>query len=187
MWANRKESIRIVLMLSFGLFFWTACTPAAPEPTATLAPTNTPSPLPTSTQTLTPSLTNTSTPSATYTNTPILETSTPTLSPTPRITNTPRPTNIPRTEWNGIPIMPGAFNGDDGGSIYSFNVDADIETIQNYYQSAMPQAGWNLFATGEGNSGSGIMLMFDKGGQFAFISVAILPGTSVPLVILTIS
>ena len=97
----------------------------------------------------------TPTPTSTSTPTP-LPTSTLTLTPMP--TNTPMPTDTPTSipDWNGIPIMPGATNGQDlGGSLlhglggtiltterYQFTTTASETDIVTYYEQKMAKLGW---------------------------------------------
>ena len=70
------------------------------------------------------------------------------------------PEGAPLSEWNGIPIMPGATVGQEynEGLVYSFKVNASVEDAVAYYKDELVKLGWNssfdLPIEGEG----GIML-----------------------------
>jgi hypothetical protein len=141
----------------------TACTAFAPKPTETPTPTVTSSPTPTST----PEPTLTPTPTATPTLTPAPP------SATPDIPFLPMPSGTPMAEWDGIPIMPGAIAGEGDEAGYYFTVDASVDEVQEFYETEMPQAGWELLAAGEGGSNGAVMLIFIKGSTP--MPVAIMP------------
>lgn len=151
-----------------------SCNVIAPQPTQT----------PTSTDTPPPTATNTPVPTATPTDTPVpptpTRTPTPTKTPTrtsppptktPSNSDLPLPSGTPLSEWQEIPIMPGAIAGDwVTGSGYKFTIDASFDQIQNYYVKELGKRGWGLFATGEGNPKSK-MLMFMKKTTMVVISI----------------
>ena len=115
-----------------------------------------PTPTPTQTATLIPTNTFTPTPTATPTNTP--QPPTETSDPISALL----PTGLPEEEWKGIPIMPGAINGGEDKDSYRFTIKATVEEVQAYYQKELAKLGWNLMATGAGDTGS-VMLIFNNG------------------------
>jgi len=69
------------------------------------------------------------------------------------------PEGTPLSEWNGVPIMPGATTGQEfNEGTYSFKVNASVEDAVAYYKDELVKLGWNstfdLPVEGEG----GIML-----------------------------
>ena len=114
------------------------------------------------------------TPTSTVTLTP---TQVPTLTSTPTIepTSTPRPPTetpdtfssllpigAPDSMWKGIPIMPGAINGESDGDSYRFTTKASVEEVQAYYEKELGRLGWRLMAAGSGDTGA-LMLIFNNG------------------------
>lgn len=142
------------------------------EPTETRTVTITASPtettIPTSTQTYTPEPTDTPVPTKTSTSTPTF--------PPPTATETeagfllPMPSNDPVMEWEGIPVKPDAIAGDEDNGSYYYTVENTVEDVQLYYEQEMGKYGWSLFAVGQGNNDS-LMLMFQKGAELVTISV----------------
>jgi hypothetical protein len=66
------------------------------------------------------------------------------------------PEGQPASEWNGIPIMPGAIAGEGDEESYVFTIKATPQQVQAYYQLELGKLGWQPFATGDGDS----VLMF---------------------------
>ena len=109
------------------------------------------------------------------------ETSLPTSTFTPETTITPKSTEIttadvlptpsekPLSEWEGIPIMPNAIAGDGDSNSYYFTVKSSPDDVQNFYEPAMAQLGWDLFASGQGTT-EALMLFFMKDTATAGIS-----------------
>ena len=69
------------------------------------------------------------------------------------------PEGAPLSEWNGIPIMPGATVGQEFNEYtYSFKINSSVEDAVAYYKGELVKLGWNasfdLPVEGEG----GIML-----------------------------
>jgi len=143
---------KLILILSF--LFVSACSTIAPVPTST----NTALP----TETITP--TSTSTPTPTETALPVTE--------TPDALVSLVPIGTPDTQWNDIPIMPGALAGEGEASGYRFTIKAARDEIQAYYESELEKLGWQKFASGESPGGS--FLMFFAGPQGS-LSISILP------------
>ncbi len=80
-------------------------------------------------------------------------TAVPTLTATHTPTSTPLPpTETPATasEWNGIPIMPGALAGDGDEEGYVFTIKATPQQIQEYYELEIGKLGWQSSAEGDG-------------------------------------
>ena len=101
----------------------------------------------------------------------------PTLSPTETAKIIARlvPTGQPASDWNGIPIMPGALAGEEKDGIYRFTTSASREEIQEFYTREMSQRGWELSGTKEGNVGA-ILLIFSTDEDT--VSISILPDQS---------
>lgn len=159
--------LRIAVLLCVFPITLTACAGIAPQPTQTPLPTASATSLPTATVT----------PTATATQTPE-----PSSTPTPKPTSTrlpptetadvalPAPQGTPATDWNGIPIMPGALAGEGNSSSYSFIIKASNEQVSQYYTAEMAKLGWQLFATGD-KGGQTMMIIFLKGVTTATIAL----------------
>lgn len=148
-------SRNLALLLALSLFV-ASCSTFAPAPTAT----------PTSTATLIP--TDTPVPTATSTSTP---TPKPTLTATLDVVKSLLPSGTPVSEWNGVPIMPGAIAGEVGAEGYTFSIQADTETIQEFYERELARRGFALFVTGKGAEKNIKLLMFMKGSEIITISI----------------
>lgn len=66
-------------------------------------------------------------------------TAAPTLPPLPR---SPTPDTRPASEWNGIPIMPGAIAGEGDEEGYVFTIKAPPQQVRDYYQLELGKLGW---------------------------------------------
>ena len=150
-----KAMLLLVMFISLA-----SCNAFAPKPTATPTPTHTSLPTSTSTATITPEPTNTPT------RTPVPATE------TPSIPVLPMPSGEPASEWNGIPVMPGAIAGEGDDKGYSFTIKASPDEIQEFYETELAKLGWTLLGTGQGST-EAIMLIFMKGTSTC--SVSILP------------
>ncbi len=113
---------------------------------------------PTSTSTPEPTLTSTAT------NTPVIPTATKTRQPS----QTSTPTDI--TEWNGIPIMEGAYDVEIEDGDLTFWSTRPVEEIEDYYIQLLQQLGWVPFATGTSASGPSLY-MFQKDGTMITFTV----------------
>jgi len=71
---------------------------------------------------------------------------TPTSTPLPP---TATPEGQPASEWNGIPIMPGAISGEGDDESYVFTIKATPQQIEEYYELELGKLGWQPFAQGE--------------------------------------
>ena len=73
------------------------------------------------------------------------------------------------TYWNGIPIIPGAENGQEYLGDYKFTTNASATAIKEYYQQEMAKLGWELRP--ELMVKIPTDLAFNKGSTFAFILI----------------
>lgn len=114
------------------------------------------------------------TPTTTSTAT-LMPTNTLTLTHTPPPTDTPQPptetpdtflsllpSGAPDEQWKGIPIMPGAINGESDSDSYKFTTEASVQEVQAYYEKELAKLGWDLMAAGTGDTSS-VMLVFNNG------------------------
>ncbi|HEX6271268.1 MAG TPA: hypothetical protein VFZ43_13605 [Anaerolineales bacterium] len=94
-----------------------ACSGLA-QPTGTSVPLSTVTPLPTPTQVL--------------------------LLPTgiPDAISTMIPEDGATSEWNDIPIMPGAIAGEGDEESYVFTIEATAQQVQDYYELELGKLGW---------------------------------------------
>jgi hypothetical protein len=108
------------------------------------------------TPTAVPTLTFTAIPTRTATRAP---TSTP-LPPTetPDAVAELAPEGEPDSEWDGIPIMPGAIAGEGDEEGYVFTIKATPQQVQEYYETELAKLGWQPFAQGDGEAS--LMLIF---------------------------
>ena len=59
------------------------------------------------------------------------------------------PQGQPASEWNGIPIMPGAIVGEGDLESYVFSVRATPEKIKEFYRAELSKLGWQRLDTGD--------------------------------------
>jgi hypothetical protein len=116
-----------------------------------------------------------------HTFTPVPPTSTfsPTETQTPNPTSTtipptateagftlPLPSGDPLTNWNNIPIMPSAINGEELDlEAYAFTVVASMEEIQDFYDYQLPKIGFEPFAVGQGAPGKALLIFMGDSGM----------------------
>lgn len=77
----------------------------------------------------------------------------PTLTATLMPTRTPLPpteTSATASEWNGIPIIPGAAAGDGDEEGYVFTIKATPQQVREYYELEMGKLGWRSSVEGDG-------------------------------------
>ena len=74
------------------------------------------------------------------------------------------PTGRPVSEWNGIPIMPGAIAGEGDEESYVFTIQAMPQQVQEYYQLELGKLGWQPFATETKDSSRMLMFTNDASG-----------------------
>lgn len=153
----------LLLILSICL---TSCSSFAPEPTPT--PTNTNTPMPTNT------------PLPTLTSTPVPPTA------TEDAFSALLPSGTPDVEWKGIPIMPGAINGEEGEKdSYVFTTYASVDEVQAYYEKELGKLGWDLMMSGEGDNGS-VMMIFNN-GKPPLMPISIISNGEITLVLIITS
>lgn len=82
------------------------------------------------------------------------------------------PEGEPASDWQGIPVMPGALAGQEVEDGYSFTTRATAQDVQQYYEAELGKLGWELFAQTEGKNSSQ-MLIFTNGDS-GTLSVSII-------------
>jgi len=142
--------------------FLASCSAFAPEPTAT--PTQTATPIPTET------------PLPTSTSTPVPPTA------TVDVISALMPSGTPDSEWNDIPIMPEAINGEGDDKGYRFTIVATSEEVQAFYERELSKQSFNLFAVGEGKEKNSVLLFFMKASETILISI--IPADDVMLIMI---
>jgi len=103
------------------------------------------------------------------------------VSPTPDAVSSLIPEGQPASEWNGIPIMPGASAGEGDEESYVFTIKATPQQVQEYYQLELGKLGWQAFATDNGDSS--LMLMFTNNAS-ATLTISIIAKEGQVLVLL---
>ena len=78
--------------------------------------------------------------------------------------------------------MPGATEGKEEQGSYSYVVNASVTDVQAYYDQEMPAAGWQPFASGEGEEGN-LLLMYQKGNITATIGLIDQDGSTLVLLV----
>jgi hypothetical protein len=78
--------------------------------------------------------------------------------------------------------MPDAAEGKEEQGSYSYVVNTSVSEVQAYYEQKMPGAGWEPFATGEGEEGN-LLLMYQKGNITATIGVIDQGGDTLVLIV----
>ncbi len=81
--------------------------------------------------------------------------------------------------------MPGAINGDEDKESYRFTIDASVEEVQAYYELELLKLGWNLMASGTGDTGTAL-LMFTN-GNLPLLPISIIPHGEIVLVLIVSS
>lgn len=92
------------------------------------------------------------------------------------------PQGEPASDWQGIPVMPGAIAGQEVEGGYSFTTRATTQEVQQYYEAELGKLGWELFAQTEGKNSSQ-MLIFTNGDSET-LSVSIIVKSDELLVLL---
>ena len=101
--------------------------------------------------------------------------------PTPDVVSSLIPEGQPASEWNGIPIMPGAVAGEGDEESYVFTIKATPQKVQEYYQLELGRLGWQPFATDD--RGASLLLMFVKNDS-ATLTISVIAKGDQVLVIL---
>jgi hypothetical protein len=67
------------------------------------------------------------------------------------------------TNWEGIPIMPNATEGEQvTPSSYDFTVNASADEAQNFYETELGKLGWNKLFVQEDEESKSIIMVFSK-------------------------
>jgi hypothetical protein len=140
-------------LLLFALVL-TACSGLS-QPAATPAPARTFTPLSALTATLAPTSTS--------------------LPPTevPDVVSELAPEGEPATEWERIPIMPGAIAGGGDEESYVFTIQATPVQVQEYYRLELGRRGWWLLARGEGNTSSPMLVFTNNASETLTVSIMV--------------
>ncbi len=92
----------------------------------------------------------------------------------------------PIAEWRGVPVMPGALDGTDAESLYTFSTMAPPAEVAAWYRQQLGQRGW---APSYGDSPAPIaganLVMYESDSQRAFISAQIQEGKTLVLLDIT--
>jgi hypothetical protein len=72
--------------------------------------------------------------------------------------------------WQGIPVMPGALQGEGDDLGYTFTIDATARQVSNFYVFELGARGWLYYPYAQGDTGSDLML-FQRGQETLIISV----------------
>ena len=100
----------------------------------------------------------------------------PTSTPEPQNTATLTPTigtesdmGTPASGWEGIPVIPGANEGEPAGFGYLYSVNVTVDEAEQFYMEAMESDGWTLSnrQTSETSmfGGSATILDFERDGE----------------------
>ena len=143
------------ILLSFALTL-TACSSFA-------GPTASPTPVPTLTFTALPTSTATFTPTSTPAPLPPTE--------TPDVVSALAPEGEPASEWQGIPIMPGAIAGEGDEESYVFTIRATAQEVQDYYELELGELGWQLLTRGEGKDSSLMLIFMNDAADMVTVSI----------------
>jgi hypothetical protein len=82
---------------------------------------------------------------------------------------TEEPLGEPESDWQGIPIMPGAIIGGETSVGYEFTTQATIEEIAQFYEGALAELGFSLSTSGK--EAGVIFLFFEKGGSQLIVGI----------------
>jgi hypothetical protein len=89
------------------------------------------------------------------------------------------PEGTPLSEWNGVPIMPGATVGEEFNEYtYSFKVNSSVEDAVAYYKDELVKLGWSstfdLPVAGEGG-----ILLYSKDDSLLTLTFTSLEGETI--------
>jgi len=100
---------------------------------------------------------------------------------TPNVVSSLVPESQLASEWDGIPIMPGALTGDGDEESYVFTIEATPLQVQEYYQRELTKLGWQ--PAGTDNQASSLMLTFTNNAS-ATLTIGIIAKGDQVLVLL---
>lgn len=83
------------------------------------------------------------------------------------------PQDPPLSEWNGIPVMPGAIAGDESEGLYGYTIKVDVKSVQDFYAEKLPSLGWSETFTMPDSSGLSV-LVYQKGNQMVTVTITTL-------------
>jgi len=81
------------------------------------------------------------------------------------------PSGKPSSDWEGVPIMPNAIEGDGDSQSYIFIVNDLVDNVNAFYQEEMGKFGWNL-SRGAGDEMQSFM-SFTKGADTIDVTVVL--------------
>ncbi|MBK9927379.1 MAG: hypothetical protein IPP66_19085 [Anaerolineales bacterium] len=88
----------------------------------------------------------------------------------PDIQNAVDPQGTPVQDWNGIPVIPSAFTGEETSIGYSFKANATTKEVFDYYEAEMTKLGWTaLFNLPD--TGSGALLSYQKDNHTTTVTI----------------
>ena len=83
------------------------------------------------------------------------------------------PQNPPLSEWNGIPVMPGAIAGDESPGLYGYTIQVDVKAVEEFYAQQLPALGWAETFSMPSSSGLAVLL-YQKGNQILTVTITTL-------------
>jgi len=82
------------------------------------------------------------------------------------------PASAPLTQWNGIPIMPGALAGDGGETSYYFTTKSTVGDIHAFYDRELSKIGYASLAVGNGKDNT-LVLFYQGSAQASAVALNI--------------
>ncbi len=89
----------------------------------------------------------------------------------------------PLETWEGLPVMPGAKGGYEGEGAYTFFIEASLEEISLFYENALEEMGFSLFAAIADDPES-LFDIYEKGDDMTSIAAVRPEGEDLAMVIL---
>jgi hypothetical protein len=81
-------------------------------------------------------------------------------------------TGTPASEWNDIPVMPGAIAGSETSSGYLYTTTAAPSEVASFYTRELPKLGWNPQPGNGTPEPSGVLtLVFFKGQEVCLVGI----------------
>ncbi len=86
----------------------------------------------------------------------------------------------PVPEWRGVPVMPGAFDGSDMQSLYTYRTMTPPAEVAAWYRKTLDQLGWQpSWGDATGSAAGGEIIMYEKGSKKAFILAMLQEGQTI--------
>jgi len=80
------------------------------------------------------------------------------------------PQGEPVSDWNGIPVHPAAYAGDETSGLYTYKANATVKEVYDYYATEMVNLGWSdLFSIPD--TGSGALLTYEKDSHTVTVTI----------------